>query len=103
MLAFLIWMGIGVMLSTFAVPFIAGLYWRRATTQGAIAAMIAGLIGSGIFAYWHQYIAKLPMHFSIFSLTCAVVAMIVVSLLTPKNSEEILDLTMTGPFIRPKD
>ncbi|MBN1431786.1 MAG: sodium:solute symporter family protein [Methanomicrobiaceae archaeon] len=103
MLAFLIWMGIGVMLSTFAVPFIAGLYWRGATTQGAIAAMIAGLIGSGIFAYWHQYVAKLPMHFSIFSLTCAVVAMIVVSLLTPKNSEEILDLTMTGPFIRPKE
>lgn len=103
MLAFLIWMGIGVMLSTFAVPFIAGLYWRRATTQGAIAAMIAGLIGSGIFAYWHQYVDKLPMHFSIFSLSCAVIAMIVVSLLTPKNSEETLDLTMTGPFIRPRE
>lgn len=103
MLAFLIWMGIGVMLSTFAVPFIAGLYWRRATTMGAIAAMIAGLIGSGIFAYWHQYVDKLPMHFSFFSLSCAAVAMIVVSLLTTKNSEEILDLTLTGPFIRPKN
>lgn len=103
MLAFLIWMGIGVMLSTFAVPFLAGLYWRRATTQGAIAAMIAGLIGSGIFAYWHQYVATLPMHFSIFSLTCAVVAMIVVSLLTPKNSEEVLDMTLTGPYIKPRD
>ncbi len=102
MLAFLIWMGIGVMLSTFAVPFIAGLYWRRATTQGAIASMIAGLIGSGIFAYWHQYIDKLPMHFSFFSLVCAAVAMIIVSYLTPKNSEEVLDLTLTGPFIRPR-
>ena len=102
MLAFLIWMGIGVMLSTFAVPFIAGLYWRRDTTQGAIAEMFAGLIGSGIFAYWHQYVDKLPMHFSFFSLVCAVVAMIIVSYLTPKNSEEVLDLTLTGPFIRPR-
>jgi len=103
MLAFLIWMGIGVMLSTFAVPFIAGLYWRRATTQGAIAAMVVGLVASGIFAYWHQYVDKLPMHFSFFSVTCAALAMIVVSYLTPKNSEDVLDLTMTGPFIRPRD
>lgn len=102
MLAFLIWMGIGVMLSTFAVPFIAGLYWRRATTQGAIAGMIVGLATSGIFAYWHQYVDKLPMHFSFFSLICAALAMIVISLITPKNSEEVLDLTLTGPFIRPR-
>ena len=103
MLAFLIWMGIGVMLSTFAVPFIAGLYWRRATTQGALAAMLVGLITSGTFAYWNQYVAKLPMHYSIYSLSCAAIAMIVVSLLTPKNSEEVLDITMTGPFIKPRD
>lgn len=103
MLAFLIWMGIGVMLSTFAIPFLAGLYWRRATTQGAIAAMLVGLVTSGIFAYWHQYIGTLPMHFSIFSFSCAAITMIVVSLLTPKNSEEVLDLTMTGPFIKPKE
>jgi SSS family solute:Na+ symporter len=103
MLAFLIWMGIGVMLSTFAIPFLAGLYWRRATTQGALAAMVVGLITSGIFAYWHQYIGNLPMHFSFFSFSCAVIAMIVVSLLTPKNSEEVLNLTMTGPFIKPRE
>ena len=102
MLAFLIWMGIGVMLSTFAVPFIAGLYWRRANSYGAIAAMLTGLIASGIFGYYHQFIDKLPMHFSIYSLVCAAIAMIIVSLLTPKNSEEVLDLTFTGPYIQPK-
>ena len=37
MLAILIWMGIGVMLATFAVPLLAGLYWRGATRQGALA------------------------------------------------------------------
>lgn len=103
MLAFLIWMGIGVMLSTFAVPFIAGLYWRRANSYGAIAAMLTGLIASGVFGYYHQFIDKLPMHFSMYSLVCAATAMIIVSLLTPKNSEEVLDLTFTGPYIQPKE
>ncbi|MDD4126258.1 MAG: sodium:solute symporter family protein [Methanomicrobium sp.] len=103
MLAFLIWLGIGVMLSTFAVPFIAGLYWRRATKEGAIAAVITGLITSGIFGYYYQFIEKLPMHFSIYSLACAIIAMIVVSILTPKNSEEVLDKTLTGFYIQPKE
>jgi SSS family solute:Na+ symporter len=103
MLAFLIWMGIGVMLSTFAVPFLAGLYWRRANSYGAIAAMLTGLIASGVFGYYHQFIEKLPMHFSMYSLVCAAIAMIIVSLLTPKNSEEVLDLTFTGPYIQPKE
>lgn len=102
MLAFLIWMGIGVMLSTFAVPFIAGLYWRGATKEGAIAAILAGLIGSGIFGYYHQFVAKLPMHFSIYALACAIIAMIAISLITPKNSEKVLDETMTGFYIQPK-
>jgi len=102
MLAWLIWMGIGVMLSTFAVPLLAGLYWRGATTQGAIASMVIGLVSSGIFGYWHKFIAPLPMHFSIYSLLLALIAMVIVSLLTPKNDEEILDKTMTGWFIQPR-
>lgn len=64
MLAFLIWMGIGVMLSTFAVPLLAGLYWRRATRMGAIISMAAGLVSAGIFGAYYQYVAKLPLHFS---------------------------------------
>jgi len=44
MLAFLIWMGIGIMLATFAVPLLAGLYWRGATRMGALTSMSAGLI-----------------------------------------------------------
>ena len=103
MLAFLIWMAIGVMLSTFAVPFLAGLYWRGATTKGAIASVIVGLVSSGIFGYYYQYVAKLPMHFSIYSLACAAIAMVVVSLLTKKNSEKVLDETFTGFFIQPKN
>jgi SSS family solute:Na+ symporter len=99
MLAFLIWMGIGVMLSTFAVPILAGLYWRGATTKGALAAMCVGLIGSGVFGYYHQYVAKLPVHFSLYAVSLALLAMIVVSLITKKNSQKALDETMTGWYV----
>jgi SSS family transporter len=102
MLAWLIWMGIGVMLATFGVPLLAGLYWRGATAQGAIASMAVGLVSAGVFGYWHQYVAKLPVHFSFYALVLSFVAMIVVSLLTPKNDEKTLDATLTGWFIQPR-
>jgi SSS family solute:Na+ symporter len=90
------------MLATFAVPLLGGLYWRRATKEGAIASMALGLIGAGVFGYYHQFVANLPMHFSFYALILSVVAMIVVSLLTKKNSESALDATMTGMYIQPK-
>jgi sodium/proline symporter len=102
MLAWLIWMGIGVMLATFAVPLLSALYWRRANGAGAIASMLAGLIGSGIFGYYHKFVAPLPVHFSLYALTLSLAAMVVFSLMTPKNSEEVLDATMTGPYIQAK-
>jgi SSS family solute:Na+ symporter len=100
MLAWLIWMGIGVMLATFAVPLLAGLYWRGATGQGAIASMAVGLVGAAAFGYWHQFVAKLPMHFSIYALVLSVLAMVFVSLLTSRSSPTTLDGTRTGWFIQ---
>ncbi|MDG6256164.1 MAG: sodium:solute symporter family protein [Methanomicrobiaceae archaeon] len=102
MLAWLIWMGIGVMLATFAVPLLAGLYWRGATRQGAIASMSIGLVSAGVFGYWHQYVTPVPMHFSFYALVLSFVAMVTVSLLTAKNDSGILDSTCTGWFIQPR-
>ena len=45
----------------------------------------------------------LPMHFSIYSFAIAIIAMIVVSLLTKKNSDEALEKTFTGFYMFPKD
>ncbi|MDN7013324.1 sodium:solute symporter family protein [Methanoculleus sp. FWC-SCC3] len=101
MLAWLIWMGIGVMLATFAVPLLAGLYWRGATKEGAIASMAVGLVSAVGFGYWHQFVGGLPMHFSFFALALSLAALVVVSLMTAKNSEAVLDGTRTGWFIQP--
>jgi sodium/proline symporter len=100
MLAWLIWMGIGVMLATFAVPLLAGLYWRGATREGAIASMGIGLIAATVFGYWHQFVAPLPVHFSLYALVISALTMVVVSLVTASNSPAALDNTQTGWFIQ---
>ena len=101
MLVWLIWAGIGIMFATFSVPLLAGLYWRRATRQGAIAAMALGLGSALVFgAISYFRIAPLPVHFSLYGFFIALVAMVIVSLLTEPHSKEILDRTMTGWYIR---
>jgi SSS family solute:Na+ symporter len=104
MLASLIWMGIGVMLATFAVPLLAGLYWRGATREGALAAMSLGLISSLLIGFLNYFktiamgieFAKIPMHFSFYAFVIAILAMIIVSLLTKKTAEKVLNETQTG-------
>jgi SSS family solute:Na+ symporter len=108
MLAILIWMGIGVMLATFAVPLLAGLYWRGATRQGALASMSLGLVFALVFGFLNYFkvntlgidFAQIPVHFSFYAFIVSVLAMIIVSLLTKKNSEKVLDETMTGWYIQ---
>jgi SSS family solute:Na+ symporter len=103
MLVWLIWAGIGIMFATFSVPLLAGLYWRRATRQGAIAAMSLGLVSSLIFgAVTYFRIAPLPVHFSLFGFVIATIAMVIGSLLSPPHHEDILNETMTGWFIQPR-
>jgi Na+/proline symporter len=88
------------MFATLAVPLLAGLYWRRATREGALASMGLALIVSLIFGGISYFkVAKLPMHFSFYAFVMAVIAMIVVSLLTKPTSEKMLDETMTGWYI----
>jgi SSS family solute:Na+ symporter len=107
MLASLIWMGIGIMLSTFAVPLLAGLYWRGATRDGALASMSIGLVASLIFGGLNYFsvvllgynFAKIPLHFSFYPLVISLLAMLIVSLLTRKTTDKVLDETQTGWYI----
>jgi SSS family solute:Na+ symporter len=42
---------------------------------------------------------KIPLHFSAYSFIIAILAMVIVSLLTKKTSEKVLDDTQTGWYI----
>ena len=99
LLAWLIWMGIGIMLSSFTIPLIAGLYWKRATKEGAIASMASGFFTAIVFGYIHKFVYPLPMHFSFFSFGISFITMVVVSILTPPPPEKIIKETKTGTFI----
>lgn len=107
MLAILIWMGIGTMLATFAVPLLAGLYWRGATRQGALAAMSLGLISALLFGFLNYFkvnamginFAAIPLHFSAYAFVISLLAMVIVSLLTKKTETKVLDETQTGWYI----
>lgn len=91
------------MFATFSIPLLAGLYWRRATRQGALAAMALGLATSLFFgglSYFKISLIPMPVHFSFYAFIISVVAMIAISLATPPHSEKLLDETMIGRYIR---
>jgi SSS family transporter len=103
MLVWLIWAGIGIMFATFALPLLAGLYWRRATREGAIASMTLGLLSSLVFgAISFFQLTTLPVHFSLFGFVIALAAMIAGSFLSRPHSDRVLDETLTGWYIQQK-
>jgi cation/acetate symporter len=81
-------------------PLVLGVWWKRANRQGAIAGMVVGLAAGwwyllavrnpeawyGIAAPW---IGLNDLRFGIVGVTASLIAMVVVSLLTPAPSEEI--------------
>lgn len=100
LLAFLIWMAIGIMLSTFVPVILFGLYWEKTTKSGAIWSMISGFISAFIFGSYYKFVKPLPFHFSFYSFLISVFVIIFVSLFTKKTSREILNETKTGVFIK---
>jgi SSS family solute:Na+ symporter len=102
-LVFLIFLAIGLILASFAIPLIAGMYWRRATTAGAIASMGVGLVTALCFGYYDRFVGRLSMHFSTYALIVSIATMVIASLLTKKNSDAALDATYTGWYLHPKE
>ena len=67
------------------VPIVGALFWRRATTAGALASMAAGSVVVVIFMVVDGLFANTPI---IWGMLASLVAFVVVSLLTPRPSEQ---------------
>ena len=84
------WAGFG---ATFGPAVLFALFWKRSNRQG----ILAGLVVGGVMVFvWKFVIAKLGGMFAIYELLpaflCASIAIVVVSLVTPAPSKEVIDL-----------
>ncbi|MDZ5077355.1 sodium:solute symporter family protein [Nesterenkonia sp. HG001] len=80
-------------------PLMAAFFWRRATTAGVLSSMILGVI---VTILWEQ-LADSELNAVIVSLPVAVIALLVVSLLTTPRAEALPDeLAEPGPEIDPQ-
>ena len=96
LLAWLIWMGIGVMLCVFVTPLLSGLYWKKANRAGAVGSMVVGFTSAIVFGYIGKFVTKLPFHFSFIPFLLSIAVMVILSLLTKPNSEKVIEETETG-------
>ena len=76
---------VSTLLSGLAVSAVAGKYWKRATWQGGIAALIGGSAASIIVSN-NEKLMSIFVNPILLSLAGALVSLIVVSLLTPANA-----------------
>jgi solute:Na+ symporter, SSS family len=67
------------------VPIVGALFWRRATAVGALASMVAGSVVVVVFMVLDGLFANTPI---IYGMAVSALVFVVVSLLTPRPSEE---------------
>lgn len=73
-------------ISQFAPPVVAALYWKRATTAGVLAGLVAGTAAA--FFFWQNPALKpFDMHEGILGLLVHIPVLVGVSLLTPRQNE----------------
>ncbi|MDE0716304.1 MAG: cation acetate symporter, partial [Rhodospirillaceae bacterium] len=75
-------------------PLVLGVWWKRATTAGAIAGMVLGFGAGSVYLWWTyttgQTLFELNhLRFGIIGMPVSLVAMVVVSLMTPAPSDEV--------------
>ncbi|MBO6835975.1 MAG: cation acetate symporter [Alphaproteobacteria bacterium] len=75
-------------------PLVLGVWWKRANRAGAIAGMVAGFLVGSIYLYWtyttgNTWLGIDHLRFGIIGMPVSLVAMVVVSLMTPEPDAEI--------------
>jgi len=96
LLAWLIWMGVGIMLAVFTPSLFAGLYWKRANRLGAVLSMSVGLAASCGFGYYDRFVERLPVHFSLPAFCLSVAALVVCAWLPHLSSDSSPKLQFSG-------
>jgi len=75
-------------------PLVLGIWWKRANTAGAIAGIIGGFVAGSVYLYAIKWGGMDPwmgvdhLRFGIIGMPVSLVAMVVVSLMTPAPDEE---------------
>lgn len=77
----------------FAPPVYAALYWKRATTSGAIAGLVAG-IATSVFFLVYADLKPFQIHEGILGLVVNTIVMVAVSLLTRPQDPEHVEVFM---------
>ena len=77
-----------IMASMIMAPVMFGLFWRKGTTAGCLAAQISGICGTLI---WYQLGSPFGIHIILFGLICAFITFPIVSSFTKPLPEEFLD------------
>jgi sodium/pantothenate symporter len=88
-LQYLVVYAIGGLEATFFAPIVFGLYWKRATTWGAIVSMYAGLISYIVLG--ELYPNPFGMQTIVTATALSILIMITVSYLTPQPSQQIIN------------
>ncbi len=78
-------------------PLVLGVWWKRANRAGAIAGMVFGFLSGALYLIYIQnggtQVAGLDgLRFGIIGMPVSLIAMVVVSLMTPEPSKEIQDM-----------
>jgi SSS family solute:Na+ symporter len=81
--------------SQFAPAVVAALYWRRATTAGVVAGLLAGWAAAGFF-YLNPGLKPFEMHEGILGLLVHIPVLVAVSLVTRRQSVEHLGAFFPG-------
>jgi solute:Na+ symporter, SSS family len=74
-------------ISQFAPPVVAALYWKRATTAGVVGGLVAGT-ATAFFFWLNPGLRPLDMHEGILGLMAHVPVLVLVSLATPAQDDE---------------
>jgi cation/acetate symporter len=79
-------------------PLVLGIWWKRANTAGAIAGMVVGLTVGSWYLYMVKWAGMTPwigiddLRFGIIGAGASLIAMVVVTLLTPAPDKETQDM-----------